>query len=125
MSLTCSLNLVCMFVVVLSLQFQSLTVDPDLPTQRHSTEGTISMEYQNNHLRQEKLKIRPCATMASCGWEALEQRVIVQPAGGTWSMDRSGANEDTYALLVIWILDAESTYLPFTSILRFSAMASG
>ena len=34
-------------------------------------------------------------------------------------MDRSGANEDTYPLLVIWILDAESTYL------QFSDMASG
>ena len=26
-------------------------------------------------------------------------------------MDRSGANEDTYPLAVIWIPDAESTYL--------------
>ena len=32
-------------------------------------------------------------------------------AGCTWSMDRSGANEDTYPLFVIWILNAESMYL--------------
>ena len=40
-------------------------------------------------------------------------------------MDRSGANENTYALLAIWQLDAESTYLPFISTLRFLVMASG
>ena len=40
-------------------------------------------------------------------------------------MDRSGANEDTYPLLVIWILDAESTYLFLISTLRFPVMESG
>ena len=72
-----------------------------------------------------KQKTDPRANMALCVWEALEQRVIIQLAGGAWSMHRSGANEDTYPLLVIWQLDAESTYLPFISTLRFLVMASG
>ena len=72
-----------------------------------------------------KQETDPRANMALCVWEALEQRVIIQLAGGAWSMHRSGANEDTYPLLVIWQLDAESTYLPFISTLRFLVMASG
>ena len=32
-------------------------------------------------------------------------------AGGTWSRDRAGANEDTYLLLVISTGDVLSTYL--------------
>jgi hypothetical protein len=40
-------------------------------------------------------------------------------AGGTWSMDRSGANEDTYPMLVISRL-ITVTYLPI-----FSEMGRG
>ena len=39
-------------------------------------------------------------------------------AGGTWSRDRAGANEDTYLLLVISTGDVLSTYLqmfPFSA----------
>ena len=35
-------------------------------------------------------------------------------AGGTWSRDRAGANEDTYLLLVISTGDVLSTYLQST-----------
>ena len=39
---------------------------------------------------------------------------MVSTAGGTWSRDRAGANEDTYLLLVISTGDVLSTYLRFS-----------
>ena len=41
----------------------------------------------------------------------VQQDILALYAGGTWSMDRSGANEDTYPMLVISRL-ITVTYLP-------------
>ena len=55
--------------------------------------------------------VNPQGFASHCVHTCTKGHHIFTQAGGTWSRDRAGANEDTYLLLVISTGDVLSAYL--------------